>query len=154
MKQMDRRRCLLLALRDFVGLLSLLGLLGADAPELAVRAGLGDGVVSLEVLEVFGQLHGARSLAVSLQGHQLAAQLGSLLDVLLGSVALPRLLGLEGEEDQLGLVLLEALSVELKRLQGLVAATVVDGNADGASLEIKKAKINPEREVRPMSAKR
>ena len=138
MKQMDRWSCLLLALRDFVSLLSLLGLLGADAPELAVRASLGDRVVSLEVLEVFGQLHGARSLAVSLQGQQLAAQLSGLLDVLLRSVALPRLLGLEREEDQLGLVLLEALSVELQRLDGLVAAAVVDGDADGASLKLDK----------------
>jgi len=100
-----------------------------------VRAGLGDGVVGLKVLEVLRQFHGARSLAVGLQRHQLAAQLGGLLDVLLRGVALPWLLGLQGEEDELGLVLLESLSVQLQRFDRLVAATVVDGNADSASLK-------------------
>jgi hypothetical protein len=91
-------------------------------------------VVRLEVLQVLGQLQSARPLSVGLQRHDLAGQLGGLLDVLLGGVTLPRLLGLDGEEDELGLVLLQALRVELQRLERLVAPAVVDGDADGAGL--------------------
>ncbi len=74
---------LLLSLGNLVSLFSFLGLLGTNAPQFGVGPGLGDGVVSLEVLQVFCQLQGAWSLSVSLEWHQLAAQLGGLLDVLL-----------------------------------------------------------------------
>ena len=42
-----------------------------------------------------------------------------------------RLGKLLGEEDQFGSVLLQTLNVLLKRLDALVTATVVDGNANG-----------------------
>ena len=102
---------LLLALGNLVSLFGFLSLLGANTPQLAMWASLGDSVVSLEALQVFGQLHSAWSLVVGLQRQKLAAQLSGLLDVLLWSITLPRLLSLEREEDQLGLVLLEALSI-------------------------------------------
>jgi hypothetical protein len=44
------------------------------------------------------------------------------------------LASLAGEDNQLGLVSLEALDVELERLLGLVAAAVVNRDTDGESL--------------------
>ena len=44
----------------------------------------------------------------------------------------------------------EASLIGFETFLWAILAAVVDGNADGASLEIKKAMINPEREVRPM----
>ena len=107
---------LLLSLGNLVSLFSFLGLLGTNAPQFGVGPGLGDGVVSLEVLQVFCQLQGAWSLSVSLEWHQLAAQLGGLLDVLLRSISLPGLLSLKWEEDELSLVFIQTLGVQLKGL--------------------------------------
>ena len=105
---------LLLSLGDLISLFSFLGLLGTDAPQLSVGPGLGNGVVSLEVLQLLCQLHGSGSLSIGLQWQKLAAQLGGLLNVLLRSISLPGLLGLEGEEDQLSLVFFQTLGVELE----------------------------------------
>ena len=91
-----------------------LGLLGANSPKLGVRLGLGEGMVSLEVLQLLGELHCPGSFAVGLDWHKLSGELGGLLDVFLGRVALSWLLSLQWEQDQFGLVLLEALGVELR----------------------------------------
>ena len=47
-------------------------------------------------------------------------------------VSLAGLGELLGEEDELGSVLLDALDVELQRLNGLVAPAVIDGDAERA----------------------
>lgn len=54
------------------------------------------------------------------------------IHLLLGGVSLVRLGKLLGEEDKLRAVLLQALNVLLKRLNALVAATVINGDADGS----------------------
>ena len=51
-----------------------------------------------------------------------------------GSISLLWLLGVDREEDQLGLVLLQALSVLSEAVLRLVAAAVVHGDADGAGI--------------------
>ena len=52
--------------------------------------------------------------------HDAALELSGLLALLGGGVSLPRLLGVDGEEDQLRLVLLQPLRVLLEGLDGLV----------------------------------
>ena len=52
--------------------------------------------------------------------HDPALELRGLLALLGGGVSLPRLLGVDGEEDQLRLVLLQPLRVLLERLNRLV----------------------------------
>ncbi len=111
---------LLAGLREVVGL-RLLGLLGADSPEPGDGTGLPDGVEGLELLEVVRELHGARPFGLLGDGHDRAHQLLGLLEVLLARVALPRLLPVDGEEDQLAAVLLQALGIQLQGLNGLVA---------------------------------
>ena len=53
-------------------------------------------------------------------GHDAALELRGLLALLGTGVSLPRLLGVDGEEDQFRLVLLQSLRVLLKGLDGLV----------------------------------
>ena len=53
-------------------------------------------------------------------GHDGALELSGLLALLDGGVSLPRLLGVDREEDQFRLVLLQPLRVLLKALDGLV----------------------------------
>ena len=68
-------------------------------------------------------------------GHreQGARQLGGHVQLVQRRVAgLGLRVGATREDDQLRLVLVQALDVVLQRLGRLVAATVVDGNADGA----------------------
>jgi hypothetical protein len=110
---------LLLSLGNVVLLLSFLGLLGANTPKLGVRLGLGEGMVSLEVLQLLGELQCPGSFTVGLDGHKLSGELGGLLDVFLRGVALSWLLSLQREQDQLSLVFLKALGVELERLHKL-----------------------------------
>lgn len=57
--------------------------------------------------------------------------LGSLLDLLSGSVALLRGLGVTREDDSLRAVLLQAGNVGLESLDVTVLAAVVDGDTDG-----------------------
>ncbi len=126
---------LLLSLCDFVGLFCLLCLLGANSPELSVGPGLGDGVVGLEVLQLLCQLHGSRSLSVGLGGINLP--LSWLAFLMSSSEASPFLgfLALMGKRISLAWysLSLEPLGVQLEGLERLVAATVVDGDTDGAS---------------------
>ena len=93
---------------------------------------------------------GISSLTDILDGHNLSGDLGGLGDLLLGSVSLLGLLGVQGEEDELALVLLQTLGVELQRLntlvpgisvrfkeatnrilQQLLLSAVIHGNANG-----------------------
>lgn len=60
--------------------------------------------------------------------------LGDLGELLGGGLSLRGLLGVAGEEDKLGLVLVEALHVEGKALLRLVAAAVVHRDTDGAGV--------------------
>ena len=60
-------------------------------------------------------------LTYGLERQDLAADLGGHSDLLGGGVALLGLLGVEGEEDELALVLLQAGSVQLQGLHRLVS---------------------------------
>jgi len=99
--------------------------------ETLVGSGLSDGLEGLEVLHLIGDSHSTRSLSDSFDGHNLSSDLGGLGDLLLGGVSLLGLLGVQGEEDELALVLLQALGVQLKGLNRVVPASEVDGNAHG-----------------------
>jgi hypothetical protein len=110
----------LLALTDETGL-------GADVTELPVRVLGGLVVGNLALLELDDVLDG--------QGREgrldnVLARLGGL-DVLGRSITLLRLAVAAREEDELALVLLEALHVGLEALLGKVLATGVDGDTDG-----------------------
>ena len=96
---------LLSRLRQIVGF-SFPGLFGPDSPKASDGACLTDSIEGLELLEVVCDLHGAGSAYDLLNGHDLADQLAGLLHVLLAGLTLPGLLGVDGEQDQLGLVLL------------------------------------------------
>ena len=82
--------------------------------------GLTNGLEGLELLHVLGDLHSSGSLDDGLDGHHLAGQLDSLGQLLSGGVSLAGLLGVEREQDQLGLVFLQALAVQLQGLNTLV----------------------------------
>lgn len=111
----------------------LLGLLGTDADHTGVGAVLPQGQVGAELLlSVADGAHGHNRLGVP-DGHDGAAELGGDLALLLGGLALAQLLLLvDGEEDQLAAVLLQALHVDLALLNRLVATTAIDGDSDGA----------------------
>ena len=100
--------------------LSIGGPLGSDTVERLEGPGLTDGLEGLELLHVVGELHSSGSLDDGLDGHHLSGQLDSLGQLLSGGVALAGLLGVEGEQDQLGLVFLQALAVQLQGLDALV----------------------------------
>merc|ERR1712173_581835 len=99
--------------------LSVGGLLGPDTVQPLEGACLTDGLEGLEGLHIGSDGHSTRPLVHSL-GHLLG-----------GSITLPWLLGVDGEQDHLRLELLQSLRVQLKRLHTLVPAAVVDSNANG-----------------------
>ena len=91
---------------------------------------LTNGLEGLELLQVVREGHGSGSLDHRLDGHHLSGQLDSLGHLLSGGVSLAGLLGVEREHDQLGLVFLQALGVELQRLDTLVPGNVVLKSGD------------------------
>ncbi|GMR51734.1 hypothetical protein PMAYCL1PPCAC_21929, partial [Pristionchus mayeri] len=107
--------------------LSLSGVLlvGSDAAQVAVHLdlllGLGDGAGSLLVDDLG-------------EGKDGSAELGGDLELFGGAVSLLGGGELLGEEDELGLVSLQALDVGLKRLEGLVGPAVIDRDSDSAGL--------------------
>ena len=131
-KRHDKRDNLLL----LVGLLLLLGLATSltDTVKTGNGAGLAVLLVGRAVLLGLGDL-ASLLLGIDLgDGEDSAGQLGGGRELGGSRVTSLGLAGLAGEDNQLGLVGLEALNVELKRLLGLVAATVVDRNTNGESL--------------------
>jgi hypothetical protein len=131
-KGLNKRDNLLL----LVGLLLLLGLATGltDAVKTGNGAGLAVLLVGRVVLLSLGDL-ASLLLGPNLgDGEDSASQLGSSRELGGSRVTSLGLASLAGEDNQLGLVSLEALNVELERLLGLVAATVVDRNTDGKSL--------------------
>merc|ERR1719452_396784 len=94
--------------------LGISGLLGPDSVQALEGASLADGLEGLELLQVVGHLHGAGPLDHRLDGHDSSGQLDSLGKLLSGGITLAWLLGVQGEQDQLGLVLLQALGVQLE----------------------------------------
>ena len=100
--------------------LGISGLLGTDTMQALEGASLADGLEGLELLQVVSHLHGANPLNDGLDGHQLTGQLDSLGQLLCGGVSLAWLLGVEWEQNQLRLVLLQTLSVQLERFNALV----------------------------------
>ena len=95
-------------------------LLCSDSVQTFEGTCLSDGLESLELLEVVSEGHGSGSLDSLLDGHDGSGQLDSLGQLLSAGVSLPWLLGVQGEEDELALVFLEALGVHLQRLNTLV----------------------------------
>jgi len=95
-----------------------------------VGTSLADSLEGLELLKVVSDLHGANSLDSRFDGHNSSCKLNSLRQLLGSSITLAWLLGVQREQDQLGLVLLQALSIQLQRLHTLVPATVVNSNAN------------------------
>ena len=127
------QQLLLSGLRKVIGF-CFLGLLGPDTPEPGNGTSLTYTVEGFELLEVVCQLHGALPLDHLLHWHNLTDHLGGLLHVLLSGITLAGLLAVDGEEDQLGLILLQPLNVLLQGLQGPVLAAVVNADPDGLSL--------------------
>ena len=111
-------------------------LLLADTVEPLVSARLSDRLVGLERLHVVRDLHGPDPADGLLEWHDaVAQQLGSLLHVLLGGITLPGLASLDGEQDQLGLVLLQSLHIQLESLHALVATAGVHADANRLGLQ-------------------
>jgi len=97
-----------------------------------VGTGLPQRLISGELGLVLGDLTWRFSLDdLSDRNDLLRHQLRGNVHLFLGSITLMRLGKLLGEEDQFGSVLFQTLDVLLKRLNALVAATVIDGDADG-----------------------
>lgn len=89
---------------------------GLESAELLLLGGDGTGLLVLDTLrEGENSLDGADSLDVG--------EVDLVVLVLLGQL---------GHNNQTGLVSLDALNIELEALLGLVAATVVEGDTDGA----------------------
>lgn len=63
-------------------------------------------------------------LTDTLGWHNLSRKLGSLGDLLRGSISLLGLLGVQGEQDHLALVLLQPLGIQLQGLNRLVPAQI------------------------------
>merc|ERR1711963_1129665 len=99
-----------------------------------VSTGLANGSPHVVTLHILCDLHGPDSAGFHLQWHHGADHLAGLVHVLLGSVSLSWLGCLDWEEDKLGLVLLEALDVQLKGLNAAVTATHVNADANGLGL--------------------
>jgi len=94
-----------------------------------VTADLGDGLLDGGVLDGEGSANvGSIALGLALSGE---SSLGGV-DLVSGRVELLELTALAGEEDQAGLVVLEAVDVGDERLLGVVDTTVVNGDTDGA----------------------
>merc|ERR1719452_385236 len=111
--------------------LGISGLLGPDSVQALEGASLANGLEGLELLQVVGHLHGTSPLDDWLDGHDCSGQLNSLGKLLSGGISLAWLLGVQGEQDQLGLVLLQALGVQLEGLHALVPAAVINGDSNG-----------------------
>merc|ERR1719232_624665 len=100
-------------------------------PFISSVTAMADGLESFESLHVISDGHGAGSLDDRLDGHHFSSQLHGLGKLLGARVSLPGLLRVDGEEDQLALVLLQTLGVELQRLNTLVLSAVIHSNTDG-----------------------
>lgn len=105
-----------------------------------IGSGLAEGLVgtALDVLgEValgdLGEARSKRGTKTESGGNGLDGLAGLLV---LGGVGLFDLVGLAGEDDQAGLVGLEALDIGGKGLLGEVGTAGVDGNADGGSIKL------------------
>ena len=109
---------------DVVGL-SVSCPLGSDTSELLEGAGLADSLESFESLHVISDSHGASSLDDGFDRHHFSSQLHGLGELLGARVSLPGLLRVDGEEDQLALVLLQTLGVKLQRLNTLVSDRII-----------------------------
>jgi hypothetical protein len=114
-----------------------------DTLEAGVGPRLAEGLVgtTLDVLGkvALGDLAEASSngLGNAERGADALCGLGGLL--VLGGVGLLGLVGLAGENDEAGLVLLQALNVGGEGLLGEVLAAGIDGDTDGASIELGNA---------------
>lgn len=127
-----------LSLGTLLALATVAGI-GAGVTELAVDGtldlghgvtlDLGDGVAGGETV------NGESGLNAGGEALSLALSEGSLdgLDVLSGGVELLELTALAGEEDQAGLVVLEAGNIGNQGLLGVVGTAVVDGDTNGRS---------------------
>mmetsp|Transcript_10922 Transcript_10922/g.23302 ORF Transcript_10922/g.23302 Transcript_10922/m.23302 type:complete len:230 (-) Transcript_10922:84-773(-) len=136
----------------------LLGLLDqavllADAEESVVGAGEADLVERIELLHLVGDNHRLLLGEGRGHGHDRADLLHGLLELGRLGVAVLRLVALAWEDDQLALVLLEALRVDLQRLSGTVPPAVVHGNTECARLLLVKTSLLQlsERETLPLS---
>jgi len=118
------------------GVLLLIGLLlslgHAEFVETLVGAGFPQRLIGGELGLILGDLTWRFSLDhFTKRNDLLRRQLRGNVHLFLGGITLMRLGKLLGEEDQFGSVLLQTLNVLLKRLDALVTATVVDGDANG-----------------------
>ena len=130
----------------FLGLL-LVGLVPRALLPGTLVTGVGPRLAELLVgaaLDVLGQLAlgnlaeaGSNGLLDAERGADGLCGLGGLL--VLGGIGLLGLVGLAGENDEAGLVLLQALDVGSKGLLGEVVAAGIDGDTDGASVELGNA---------------
>lgn len=124
---------LLLARRILGLLLSFTGLLCALTSGTGSDTSTVDGVEGRELLLVLLDSAEFNHWLGLHERHEWTSQLCGQFAFLLGGFALAQLTVLvDREEDQLVLVFLQALNVLLTRLDGLVAATLVDCNSDGA----------------------
>lgn len=99
---------------------------------------LAERLVGVELLLLRGDGTGLLGLGTSRQGDD-RLDLADSLDVGKVDLLVLVLLGQLGDDHKTGLVSLDALNVELEALLRLVAATVVDGDADGASVLLAEA---------------
>merc|ERR1719474_2294227 len=106
-------------------------LLGPDSVQALVSTSLADGLEGLELLEVVSHFHGTDPLDSRLDRHDSTSKLDSLRELLSGGIALAWLLGVQWEQDQFGLVLLQTLGVQLQGLNTLVSAAVINSNSNG-----------------------
>lgn len=117
-----------------------LGALLADTNELGVGASLAESAEST-TLDVGGELGLVDLLEAGDDGGLDAESGGDALDglaglLVLGGIGLLGLVGLAGEDDEAGLVGLQALDIGGKGLLGEVGAAGVDGDTDGGSKEL------------------
>ena len=98
------QQLLLSGLRKVIGF-CFLSLLGPDTPQSGDGTSLTHTVEGFEFLEVVGKFHSTGTLSNLFDGHDDSFQLSGLLHVFFRSISLPGLGALDGEEDQLGLVL-------------------------------------------------
>lgn len=138
-KQIDSRQAVSFLLLGVGSLLLLLGNAGLDLASSTVGAtSLAEGLESAELLLLRGDGTGLLGLGTGGQGKD-GLNLANSLDVGEVDLLVLVLLGQLGQDDETGLVSLDALNVELEALLGLVAATVVDGDTDGAGVLLAEA---------------
>lgn len=123
-------------------LLALPSLPSADARELGLVHGhpqVGEGTELLQLLRDRHKLHGLLPLRQGLDGARLLHSRAALRR---GAVAgLGLLDSAHGEDDELGLVLLQALHVRLQGFHGQVGAAVVDGDPDRLGVALSDARL-------------